>query len=167
MNHEQIDVLARQCGATHFSPPPMRAVRGWSFTHEQLAAFADALATQAAASATAATDVPEGCTPADARVLREANHQLAETEQRLRQALRFYAAKEHFAVTDDTAWDTVSGEPPNYWCDEAGTTIVEDGSIAAAALRGAHLVWEEGAEPPVCPGEPEHGVDQGKQGGAG
>ena len=32
--------------------------------------------------------------------------------------------------------DTVSGEPQNWWCDEAGTATVEDGSIAAMVLRG-------------------------------
>ncbi|MET3514311.1 hypothetical protein ABIC63_002083 [Pseudacidovorax sp. 1753] len=46
MTPEQLEALAKQCGATLYSPPPMRAVRGWSFTHEQLAAFADALAAQ-------------------------------------------------------------------------------------------------------------------------
>lgn len=48
MTPEELSALAQQSGATHFSPPPMRAVRGWSFTHDQLAAFADALAAQPA-----------------------------------------------------------------------------------------------------------------------
>lgn len=51
-------------------------------------------------------------------------------------ALRFYAQRHHFALSDPSAWDTVSGEPPNYWCDEAGTATVEDGSIAKIALEG-------------------------------
>src|SRR5579872_3688036 len=47
-----------------------------------------------------------------------------------RAALAFYAEKSHFAVADDSAWDTVSGEPANFWCDEAGTATVEDGTVA-------------------------------------
>ncbi|MGB3290986.1 MAG: hypothetical protein WBA83_17065 [Burkholderiaceae bacterium] len=53
---------------------------------------------------------------------------------RLREALQFYADQDHFIISDDDAWDTVSGEPQNYFCDEAGTATVEDGSIARAAL---------------------------------
>lgn len=49
-------------------------------------------------------------------------------------ALNFYADRKHFIIADDGAWDTVSGEPQNLWCDEAGTATVEDGSIARAAL---------------------------------
>ncbi|WP_425953021.1 hypothetical protein [Ralstonia pseudosolanacearum] len=52
-------------------------------------------------------------------------------------ALRFYANGSHFCLADETAWDTVSGEPQNFWCDEAGTATVEDGSIAKAVLQGA------------------------------
>lgn len=51
-------------------------------------------------------------------------------------ALRFYAQRQHFVIADGDAWDTVSGEPPNYWCDDAGTATVEDGSIARIALEG-------------------------------
>lgn len=58
MTPEQLSALAQQAGATHYSPPPMRAVRGWSFTHEQLAAFADALAAQAAQAARTARRFP-------------------------------------------------------------------------------------------------------------
>lgn len=66
---------------------------------------------------------------------------------RLRQALRFYAHKEHFDVSGDPdAWDTVSGEPPNFWCDEAGTATIEDGTIAKMALRGGQVDWD--GEPP-------------------
>lgn len=54
---------------------------------------------------------------------------------RLRQALLFYAEKGHFMLSDESAWDTVSGEPQNLWCDEAGTATVEDGAIARAALN--------------------------------
>lgn len=34
-----IDELVLKVGATHYSPAPMRAVRGWSFTFEQLQAL--------------------------------------------------------------------------------------------------------------------------------
>ncbi len=54
----------------------------------------------------------------------------------LRDALKWYADGEHFTKADPNAWDTVSGEPQNWWCDEAGTATVEDGSIAAMTLRG-------------------------------
>lgn len=53
---------------------------------------------------------------------------------RLVAALQFYAEKRHFVIGYPDAWDTVSGEPPNIWCDEAGTATVEDGSVARAAL---------------------------------
>ena len=52
----------------------------------------------------------------------------------LRETLQFYADQNHFIIADENAWDTVSGEPPNLWCDEAGTATVEDGSIAKHAL---------------------------------
>jgi hypothetical protein len=54
----------------------------------------------------------------------------------LRLALKWYADGEHFAKTDSNAWDTVSGEPQNWWCDEAGAGMVEDGTLAAKVLAG-------------------------------
>jgi hypothetical protein len=77
--------------------------------------------------------------------------------QQLCCALQFYADGGHFLLSDDTAWDTVSGEPQNLWCDEAGTATIEDGSIATHAL-GEHLTrsgpFGHGAERLVryCPG---------------
>jgi hypothetical protein len=62
---------------------------------------------------------------------------------RLEEALRFYADMEHFLISDDTAWDTVSGEPPNWWCDEAGTATIEDGSFAKAVLEGKPIALRE------------------------
>lgn len=56
---------------------------------------------------------------------------------RLRVALSFYANRGHFELAEADAWDTVSGEPQNLWCDEAGTATVEDGSIARAALAAS------------------------------
>lgn len=49
-------------------------------------------------------------------------------------ALKFYADGHHFALADADAWDTVSGEPQNFQCDEAGTATVEDGTLAKMAL---------------------------------
>ena len=51
-------------------------------------------------------------------------------------ALQWYADGLHFDKASPDAWDTVSGEPQNWWCDEAGTATVEDGSIAMMTLRG-------------------------------
>ena len=53
--------------------------------------------------------------------------------ERLRDTLKFYAEGDHFSFDRD-AWDTVSDEPQNFWCDEAGTATVEDGTIAKLAL---------------------------------
>ena len=39
-------------------------------------------------------------------------------------------------MNDESAWDTVSGEPANFKCDEAGTATVEDGAIARMTLEG-------------------------------
>ena len=36
-----------------------------------------------------------------------------------------------------------TGEPQNYWCDEAGTATVEDGSIARLALSGQPVHFED------------------------
>jgi hypothetical protein len=54
----------------------------------------------------------------------------------LRAALKWYADGKHFSKADPDAWDTVSDEPQNWWCDEAGTAMVEDGSLAAMVLAG-------------------------------
>jgi hypothetical protein len=53
---------------------------------------------------------------------------------RLKRGLDFYARGCHFSHDSDV-WDTVSGEPPNYWCDEEGSTV-EDGAIAKLFLEG-------------------------------
>lgn len=50
-------------------------------------------------------------------------------------ALKVYADGGHLSLADPDAWDTVSGEPANFQCDEAGTATVEDGSIAKMALK--------------------------------
>lgn len=81
--------------------------------------------------------------------------ELVTVPQVMLDALRFYANGDHFTMADEDAWDTVSGEPPNLWCDEAGTATVEDGSIAAMALRGVAVDWtaDEGAAPEPIEGE--------------
>lgn len=61
-------------------------------------------------------------------------------------ALRYYANGHHMLLSEPDKWDTVSGEPPNFKCDEAGTATVEDGSIAALALQGMEIDWGDGEE---------------------
>jgi hypothetical protein len=61
----------------------------------------------------------------------------------LREGLQYYADRRHFMLGDEDAWDTVSGEPQNFWCDEAGAATVEDGTVAAMALFGTPLSFEE------------------------
>ena len=72
-----------------------------------------------------------------------------------REALQFYADRSHFVIADADAWDTVSGEPSNFWCDN-GTATVEDGTVAKMALAGTPLSDEDddGAAPPAQPAEP-------------
>lgn len=70
--------------------------------------------------------------------------QAESTVERLRQALKFYADGDHFIKHQPDAWDTVSGEPANFWEDESNTATVEDGSVAKAALEGVELQNEDG-----------------------
>jgi hypothetical protein len=65
-------------------------------------------------------------------------------------ALRFYAHGHHYNIdADHQQFDTVSGEPPNWLHSERDDdcTMIEDGSIARAALCGGVLGWEEPTEP--------------------
>lgn len=73
---------------------------------------------------------------ADDSVWQRKHDEMAAEVQNLRAALQWYADGLHFDKASPDAWDTVSGEPQNWWCDEAGTATVEDGSIAAMVLRG-------------------------------
>lgn len=68
-----------------------------------------------------------------------------------REALQFYADGSHFNMAVQDAWDTVSGEPTNFWCDEAGTATVEDGTVAKMALAGTPLPNEDEDTPPAAP----------------
>ncbi|WP_321810122.1 hypothetical protein [Burkholderia sp. BCC1985] len=65
-------------------------------------------------------------------------------------ALRFYANEHHFHIDrDHQDFDTVSGEPQNWLCSERDDdcTMIEDGSIARAALCGGLLGFEEPEKP--------------------
>ncbi|ULL07807.1 Lar family restriction alleviation protein [Pseudomonas putida] len=55
--------------------------------------------------------------------------------ERLREALRFYADRDHFAEDIGSDWDSVSGEPANVLWHENEAWFVEDGSIARATLQ--------------------------------
>ncbi len=96
-----------------------------------------------APSAEAGQEVDDAPAAPDARDLRIAV---------LEDALRFYAKGDHFGLSDKDAWDTVSGEPQNWWCDEAGTATIEDGTLAALALKGTPLLDEEEQDQPPRPG---------------
>lgn len=47
---------------------------------------------------------------------------------------------------------TVSGEPQNFWCDDAGSTV-EDGSIAKKFLLGEWQDWQGTEAPDLLPEE--------------
>lgn len=52
----------------------------------------------------------------------------------LQSALKFYAEREHYHFESGN-WDTVSGEPLNIlWCGDE-PDLIEDGSVARAALK--------------------------------
>lgn len=114
---------------------------------------------------------PEGCTPTDARVLREANGIFAEENHQLRRTLRFYAHGEHY--TGLKHWEGPSGDdnwlcPPGedygdyrkQFIDAMDEAMVEDGTLARSALRGVYLNMD--GEPELAPveGEPEWKIEQ-------
>lgn len=68
---------------------------------------------------------------------------MGQANERLRVALRFYANGHHFAPSDPMQWESVSGEPDNWLCDDAGLATIEDGSIAKMVLRGQEIEWDE------------------------
>ncbi|MDN7654345.1 hypothetical protein QZM62_12910 [Burkholderia multivorans] len=74
--------------------------------HSSLVELAEEVRAMAPAMAAAAPadETPEGCTPADARMLREANHALAAENDALRRALRPFA---HVVSTDKLSWAMV------------------------------------------------------------
>lgn len=76
--------------------------------------------------------------------------QAAVVPQAVLDALRFYAHGHHYNIDDDhQQFDTVSGEPPNWLHSERedDCTMIEDGSIARAALCGGVLGFEEPTHP--------------------
>ncbi|WP_259369729.1 hypothetical protein [Pseudomonas juntendi] len=56
--------------------------------------------------------------------------------QRMREALKFYADRDHFADDIGNDWDSVSGEPTNILWHGQEAWFVEDDSVARAALLG-------------------------------
>ncbi|WP_175836996.1 hypothetical protein [Burkholderia anthina] len=65
-------------------------------------------------------------------------------------ALRFYANGHHFNIDEDhQQFDTVSGEPTNWLFSERDDdcSMIEDGSIARAALCGGQLGFEDPETP--------------------
>ncbi|RUR69033.1 hypothetical protein EJP67_18405 [Variovorax guangxiensis] len=65
---------------------------------------------------------------------REKTAVLHDENRNLREALQFYADGNHFTMHDANEWDTVSGEPANFYEDSSNTATVEDGSVAKLAL---------------------------------
>lgn len=131
-------------------------------------------AAEALSAPSAIDSIPEGCTPTDARVLRDGNFKLAEENHELRRALRFYANGEHYhgllhweGPSGDDNWLCPPGEDelmPEHRAEfiaNMDEATVEDGSIAAAALSGKWLVVESPEdEPKVVEGEPEWHIEQ-------
>lgn len=80
---------------------------------------------------------------------------LSEAADRIRileSAVRFYAHGHHF-VRDESGWDTVTGEPQNFWCDDRGTSTIEDGTIAKKFLLGEWTKWDDDEVPALLPEE--------------
>jgi hypothetical protein len=117
-------------------------------------------------------EIPEGCTPTDAKVLREGNAALAEENHNLRRCLRWYANGEHYNGLLN--WEGPSGDD-NWLCpptgdfgdyrqefiDKLDEAMVEDGSVARATLvSGKFSVESPEDEPKVVKGEPEWNIEQ-------
>jgi hypothetical protein len=80
----------------------------------------------------------------------EAGSQATTLPKSVIDALRFYAHGHHYSIDDDhQQFDTVSGEPQNWLFSERDDdcTMIEDGSIAKAALCGGLQGFEEPTEP--------------------
>lgn len=76
---------------------------------------------------------------------------LRANDARYRAGLKYYADMNHAVFNDENAWDTVSGEPANFWCDEAGTATVEDGTVAKLILQGWALPDDPDSEGMIPP----------------
>ncbi|MEB5483934.1 hypothetical protein QMA69_05405 [Burkholderia pseudomallei] len=97
----------------------------------------------------------------------------ASLPQSVLDALRFYANRRHFNIDQDhQQFDTVSGEPANWLFSERDDdcTMIEDGSVARAALCGEPLAFEDpvppiegeafGAPPPPAPASAPVGLTE-------
>ena len=82
------------------------------------------------------------------RVLNEACRRI----DLLESALRWYAHQNHF-YGDLNNWDTVTGEPQNFWCSDDGDATVEDGTIAKMFLLGEWQDWGGEEAPELLPEE--------------
>lgn len=152
---------------------------GDSAMHREAAAHIRALVEKLAAVRSERPFIPEGCTVADAQMLREANHTLAAENHALRRCLRWYANGEHY--TGLLHWEGPSGEDENWLCppiaddlmpedraefiaklDEA---MVEDGGVARATLVTGKFEIDPENEPKVVQGEPEWIIEQAAQQG--
>ena len=80
-----------------------------------------------------ALDAIASAAPQASEAVRQQRAEVVDELARLREALQFYAHGNHYHFFSDT-WDTCSGEPQNFWFDEAETGMIEDGSVARAAL---------------------------------
>lgn len=65
---------------------------------------------------------------------------LEQVNAKLKEGLQYYADGNHFIKINEDAWDTVSGEPHNFYEDESNTAVIEDGSIAKSVLAGDYSV---------------------------
>jgi hypothetical protein len=103
------------------------------------------LATPSTAPLVAAKEQPQPSCDAALRAAPAGQHDagaamLSSALNHAREALRFYAEQEHFHMHEPDVWDTVSGEPQNFYEDESHTATVEDGSVAKHALENiAHV----------------------------
>lgn len=79
------------------------------------------------------------------RELRTALTASGERTGALERTLKFYADGLHFSKGAEADWDSVSGEPENFQCNEHGDTV-EDGGIAKAALEGRYVIDEDDDE---------------------
>lgn len=160
--HEQLEAVYQQ------------AIRGRHISEIALVLALRNKALDAFSSATGTLEVPEGCTPTDAMVLREANAVFAEENHHLRRCLRWYANGEHY--TGFLNWEGPSGDD-NWLCPPPGDGIfaderlefiekmdeamVEDGSVARSTLiSGKFQVESPEEEPKLVPGEPEWKIEQ-------
>ena len=84
---------------------------------------------------------------AEATMIADAAEALDKRALSLQKCLRFYAEGQHFHRDPDGVchWESVSGEPENFLCDEHGTTV-EDGTLARMVLEGKDIAWDEDVE---------------------